>query len=99
LKHQKKNRRLIGEKEKCWRTFGAQGSKVLKTGVFPASAWQKISSPERSAAVSVSKVELPAPLNNRPIYTVLNNVSFREYSLRSRRCCGGYRGALHLGLC
>ena len=89
-----KRKRLCTVKRKdVWRTFEAQGSSVLKTGAFSASAWQKISGPERSAAMSLSKVELPIPLNNCPTILVLTSFSFREYSLRSRRCCGECRRA------
>ena len=49
------------------------------------------------------RVELPAPLNNCPTVTVLTSVSFRDNSLRSRRCCGGHRSLgsaeLHAGTC
>ena len=78
------------KKKNVWRTFGAQGSSVLKTGVFSASAWQKISGLNRGAALSLSNVELPTPLNNCPTIPVLTSVSFRDNSLRSRRCCGGH---------
>ena len=91
------------KKKNVWRTFGAQGSSVLKTGVFPALAWQKISSLNRSAALSLSKVELPTPLNNCLMIPVLTSFSFRDNSLRSRRCCGGYRSLgvaeLYAGTC
>ena len=82
-----------GGRKDVRRTFGAQGSSVLKTGGFPALAWQKISSLNRSAALSLSKVELPTPLNNCLMIPVLTSFSFRDNSLRSRRCCGECRRA------
>ena len=49
------------------------------------------------------RVELPTPLNNCPTVTLLTSVSFRDNSLRSRRCCGGHRSLgsaeLHAGTC
>ena len=66
----------------------------LCAGVFPASAWQKISNLERSAALILSSEELPTPLNNCSTIPVSTRFSFRDNSLRSRRCCGGYRRAL-----
>ena len=38
-----------------------------------------------------SDEEFPTPLNNCPIGIVLTSFSFRDNSLRSRRCCGGHR--------
>ena len=65
----------------------------LKREYSPHWLGKKSVTLNRSAAMSVSRVELPTPLNNCPSLTVLTSVSSREYSLRSRRCCGGHRRA------
>ena len=65
-RHRKENGRARSKEKMFSGLSEHKAPRSLYAGVVSASAWQKISNPERSAAASALDEELLTPLNNCP---------------------------------